>query len=104
MSPMLGAALPRLFDYGWPLFLVYLPAIIPRIWRNWPVWIVSFLVGLHLIATWTEMIRITVFPFSLSNEFAVLLGCNLIALWLLWRTSALERKQSPSAPRPVANA
>jgi hypothetical protein len=102
MSPMLGAALARLFDYGWPLFLVYLPAMIPRIWRNWPVWTVSLLVGLHLIATWTEMIRITVFPFSLRNEFAVLLGCNLVALWLLCRMSALERKQSLSASRPVA--
>jgi hypothetical protein len=100
MSPMLGAALPRLFDYGWPLFLVYLPAMIPRVWRNWPVWTVSLLVGLHLIATWTEMIRITVFPLSLRNEFAVLLVCNMVALWLLCRTSALER--SPS--RPVARA
>jgi hypothetical protein len=104
MSPMLGAALARLFDYGWPLFLVYLPAMIPRIWRNWPVWTVYLLVGLHLIAAWTEMIRITVLPFSLSNEFAVLLGCNLVALWLLCRTSALERKQSLSASRPVAKA
>lgn len=104
MAPMLGAALPRLFDYGWPLFLVYLPAMIPRIWRNWPVWTVSLLVGLHLIAAWTEMFRLTVLPFRLRNEFAVLLGCNLIALWLLYKTSALERKQSLSTPRPVVRA
>lgn len=104
MSPMLGAALSRLFDYGWPLFLVYLPAMIPRVWRNWPVWTVSIFVGLHLITAWTETIRITVFPFSLSNEFAVLLGCNLVALWLLCRTSASERKQSLSSSRPVAKA
>jgi hypothetical protein len=106
MSPMLGAALPRLFDYGWPVFLIYLPAMIPRIWRNWPVWIVSLLVGLHLIAAWTEMVRLNLFrsSFSVSNEFAVLLACNLIALWLLCRTSALERKQSLSRSNPMAKA
>jgi hypothetical protein len=101
MSPMLGAALPRLFDYGWPLFLVYLPAIIPRIWRNWPVWTVSILVGLHLIAVWTETIRLTFFRFSIGKEFAVLLGCYLVALWLLWRAGAFEEKQSLPAPRLV---
>jgi len=104
MSPLLGAALPRLFDYGWPLFLVYLPAMIPRVWRNWPVWAVSILVGLHVITVWAETIRITLFPFSLSNEFAVLLGCNLVALWLLSRAGALERKRSLSAPQPVTEA
>jgi hypothetical protein len=106
MSPMLGAALPRLFDYGWPVFLIYLPAMIPRIWRNWPVWIVSLLVGLHLIAAWTEMVRLILFRFSLSlsNEFAVLVGCNLVGLWLLWRTSALETKQSLSRSNPMAKA
>jgi hypothetical protein len=99
LSPMLGAALPRLFDYGWPLFLVYLSAMIPRVWRNWPVSTVSVLVGLHLITAWMETIRLTfLFRFSLGKEFAVLLGCNLFALWLLWRMGAFEQNQSLSAP------
>jgi hypothetical protein len=96
MSPMLGAALSRLFDYGWPLFLVYLPAMMPRIWRNWPVWTVSVLVGLHLIAAWIETFRLF-FGFSLRGEFAVLLGCNILALWLLLRMSSMTQEQSQSA-------
>ncbi len=98
MSPMLGAALPRLFDYGWPLFLVYLPAMMPRIWRNWPVLTVSVLVGLQLIAAWVEILRLTFFRgnLSLSHEFEVLLGCNIVALWLLWKTSSASGKQSLS--------
>jgi hypothetical protein len=104
MSPMLGAALPRLFDYGWPLFLVYLPAMIPRIWRNWPSWTVSLLVGLHLITAWTETIRLTLFGFSPRSGFAVLLGCNLVALWLLWRMGAFKMMQSLSVLHPVTKA
>jgi hypothetical protein len=103
MSPMLGAALSRMFDYGWPLFLVYLPAIIPRVWRNWPVWIVSLLVGLHLITAWTETIRLTfLFQFHPREECAVLIGCNLVALWLLSRAGAFEQKQLLPSRRRVA--
>jgi hypothetical protein len=104
MSPMLGAALPRMFDYGWPLFLVYLPAMIPRIWRNWPVWPVSLLVVLHLIALWTETIRSTSLHFSFGTEFAILIGCNLVGLWLLWRTGAFEQNRSLHTPHVVREA
>jgi hypothetical protein len=104
LSPMLGAALPRLFDYGWPLFLVYLPVMIPRMWRHWPAWTVSVLIGFHLITAWTETIRLTFLHFNFGNEFAILLGCNLAALWLLWRMGALEQKQSLSASRPTTEA
>ena len=104
MSPLLGATLPRLFDYGWPLFLVYLPAMVPRVWRNWPVWTVSILVGLHLITVWAETIRLMFFRFSLSSEFAILLGCNLVGLWLLWRAAAFEQRQSLPAPRLATEA
>lgn len=88
LSPLLGAALARLFAYGWPLFLVYLPAMVTRQWRNWPVWTVSVLVGLHLIVAWVDMIRMIYFHSDLGREFAVLLGCNLVAAWLLVRASS----------------
>jgi hypothetical protein len=103
MSPMLGATLPRLFDYAWPLFLVYLPAMIPRVWRGWSVSTVTLLVGLHLVAAWTEAIRLT---WSWSNSIAeleILLACNLIALWLLYRASGSDRNRSSSPSRPAAN-
>ena len=105
LSPTLGAALPRLFDYGWPLFLVYLPAMIPRVWRHWPIWTISVLVVIHLITAWTETIRLTFFSeLSQGKEFAVLLGCNVVALWLLWKTGALERKQPLTAPQQFTEA
>jgi hypothetical protein len=94
VSPLLGAALPRLFAYGWPLFLVYLPAMAPRVWRNWPVWIVSVLVGLHLITAWVDTIRLLYFHFDFGQELAVLLLCNFVAAWLLLKASSTWR-QSP---------
>jgi hypothetical protein len=57
--------------------------------------------GLHLITAWTETIRLTFFPFNFVIEFALLLGCNLTALLLLWRTGALERTQPLSSPFPA---
>jgi hypothetical protein len=68
----------------------------PRLWRNWPVWTVSVLVGLHLIAAWIETFRLF-FGGSLRGEFAVLVGCNILALWLLLRTSSMTQEQSHSA-------
>jgi len=103
-APMLGAAVPRLFDYGWPLFLIYLPAMIPRVWRKWPVWTVSVLVGLHLIAAWTDTMRQTFFRFSAGSSFGVLIACNAIGLLLLWKTGALEPKPALPLPIPVAEA
>jgi hypothetical protein len=95
MSPMLGASLSRLFTYGWPLFLVYLPAIMPRLWRNWPVWTVSVLVGLHLFVAWAQTIRLIYFPFALGCEVALLLACNLVAAWLVLRTIRKRRAVHP---------
>jgi len=87
MAPVLGAAQTRLFDYGWPLFLVYLPAMIPRIWRSWPIWTILALVGLHLIVAWLDLIGGALFHLDLVRESAVLAGCNLVAAWLLFNTA-----------------
>jgi hypothetical protein len=101
MAPMLGAAMQRLFDYGWPLFLVYLPAMIPRVWRNWPVWTVSVLVGLHLIAVWIVTIQSTFFHVDLNYSFAILLGCNIVAAWLLLKASRRQRSAHPLRDAPL---
>ncbi len=97
LAPMLGAAMTRLFDYGWPLFLLYLPAIIPRIWRNWPIWCVSMLVALHLVAAWAETVQITLFHFDIIRTFAILIGCNLVAALILARMTSRQNKQPTSA-------
>ncbi len=95
LSPMLGAGVPRLFAYGWPLFLVYLPAMVPRLWRNWPVWTVSILLALHLLMAWTDLIRLIYFHFDLGRELAILSGCSVVAAWLLLKTISERRKQLP---------
>jgi hypothetical protein len=86
MTPVLGASLVRLFDYGWPLFLVYLPVMMLRVWRSWPGWVVCVLLSLHLVTAWMEFARVFVVHFSLGAELAVLVGCNVVGAWLLLRT------------------
>ncbi len=97
IAPVLGAAMTRLFDYGWPLFLLYLPAIIPRIWRNWPIWAVSSLIVLHLVAAWTATVQATLFRVDITRTFAILIGCNLVAALLLARMTSRQNKQPASA-------
>jgi hypothetical protein len=94
-SPMLGATLPRLVHYGWPLFLVYLPAMIPRLWRNWPVWAVFVLLVVHLVVAWADTIRLLLFRPDLGRELMILLACNCAAAWLLLKMSSKTQEQSP---------
>jgi hypothetical protein len=96
LAPALGSAKTRLFDYGWPLFLLYLPAIIPRVWRNWPIWAVSVLVALHLVAAWMETVQVTLFHFDIVRIFATLIACNLLAALLLARMTSSQNKQPTS--------
>jgi hypothetical protein len=93
-SPMLGATLPRLVHYGWPLFLVYLPAMMPRLWRNWPVWTVIALLVMNIVVAWADTIRLLFFRPYLGGELILLLVCNGVAAWLLSKMSSDNRKQS----------
>ena len=93
-SPMLGATLPRLIHYGWPLFLVYLPAMVPRLWRNWSIWAVCGLLAVHLVVAWADTIRLLFFRSDLGRELIILLICNCGAAWLLLRMSSRNRKRS----------
>jgi hypothetical protein len=90
LSPLLGAALLRLFAYGWPLFLVYLPAMVSRIWRNWQARTVWVLLALHLFVAWVNTLQFLYFHGDVGREFVILLLCNLVAAWLLLRTSAMQ--------------
>jgi hypothetical protein len=102
LSPLLGAALLRLFAYGWPLFLVYLPAMVPRVWRNWPVWAVWVLLALHIFVAWINTLRYLYFHNNFHYEFALLLLSNLAAAWLLLTMSS--RTNSPGNSTGRANA
>jgi hypothetical protein len=87
LAPMLGASLPRLCDYGWPLFLLYLPAVMPRVWRNWPVRTIVILVGLHLITAWIEVIQLWIHS-NIVACLLILISVNLVAGGLILRTSS----------------
>lgn len=97
LAPALGAAMTRLFDYGWPLFLLYLPAVIPRVWRHWPTWIVVLLLPLHLITAWTEPARLIFFHFNIIGTFVILIVCNLAAATIWFgMTSPYNKRKSPA--------
>ena len=82
LAPMLGASETRLFDYGWPLFLVYLPAVILTVWRSAPSWTIYALLALNLLDAWGDMAgRIFHMPFPYNLLIYPL--CNLAAAWLL---------------------
>jgi hypothetical protein len=98
MTPVLGASLVRLFDYGWPLFLVYLPVMMLRVWRSWPGWVACVLLSLHLVTAWMEFARVFVVHFSLGAELAILVGCNVVGAWLLLRTQIAGERGKTSYP------
>ena len=87
LAPMLGASQTRLLDYGWPLFLVYLPAVMSAVWRNAPRWTVYTLIGLNFIDAWTDLAA-KMSGVLYIDELPVLLGCNLLAAWLLLKTAS----------------
>ena len=85
LAPTLGASETRLLDYGWPLFLVYLPAVMLTVWRNAPTWTIYALVVLNFVDAWTDPVaKMLGSPYL--YEVPVFLGCNLIAAWLLLKT------------------
>ena len=84
---MLGAGETRLLDYGWPLFLVYLPAVMLTGWRNAPSWAIYTLVGLNFIDAWTVTVQLALhLPYA--YDLAVYLICNFTAAWLLLKTKS----------------
>ena len=82
LAPVLGNAETRLFDYGWPLFLVYLPAVMLSVWRNLPRSAFYALLGLNLIVAWAAL-AIAILGIPYPDAFATYLLCNLLAAWLL---------------------
>ncbi len=104
LAPMLGAGETRLLDYGWPLFLVYLPAAMVTVWRNAPRSVLYALVALNFIDAWTDLAaKLLGIPYN--QEMRVFLACNLIAAWLLLKTKprirraiAFDREISGNSP------
>ena len=86
LAPSLGASLFRLVGYGWPLFFIYLPAMLPRVWTRWRVWQVACLLGAHWLPCWL-IIRGSVRSAALQVAI-VLLADALGAILLLRQTTA----------------
>jgi hypothetical protein len=101
LAPMLGAGETRLLDYGWPLFLVYLPAVMLTAWRNAPPWAIYTLVGLNLIDAWTVTVQ-AAFHLPFAYDLPVYLFCNLTAGWLLLKTkSKIPGGKGANLPLPM---
>ncbi|HEY0161048.1 MAG TPA: hypothetical protein VGB69_00065 [Edaphobacter sp.] len=76
MAPMLGTNTPRLFGYGWPLFVVAVPLlIVPRITRS-PRNAGAFLT-LHLALSWSFLL------FLYKGSFSLLLPNLLMLAWCI---------------------
>lgn len=85
LAPMLGAGETRLLDYGWPLFLVYLPAAMLAIWRDAPRRTVYALIALNFIDAWSNLAQ-QILQMPWIYNIPVYLCCNIAAAWLLLKT------------------
>ena len=84
MAGLLGYSVQRLYGYGWPAFLVALPALAGAArWRGLR-WLLAFL-ALHFTASWLEW-RVDKLPL-LAAELALWAA----GAWLLHRGFALNR-------------
>lgn len=89
LAPMLGASVPRLFAYSWPLFVVAVPIIaIKHI--TIPLRIVVTLLLLHLAVSWSAALnqfnKMTLFP----ELILLLMVCIAYAAsWAMLRQSRL---------------
>lgn len=85
LAPMLGAGETRLLDYGWPLFLVFLPAALIALWSAAPRWAVYTLVALDFIDAWIDLVWQS-FGFLYIHKVPIIVCCNIVAAWLLLRS------------------
>ena len=92
LAPALGTGVIRLAGYGWPLFLVYLPAMMPRIWRLWRPWQVLCLLVLHLGPYWILPRGWGHMPWHLAMILGV---CDALAFALLLRAPIAAAGASP---------
>lgn len=89
LAPMLGATVPRLFGYAWPLFMLAVPACLPPIFKSGAkMW--GFL-AIHLIVSYLPEMGA---PIQLSLPLAIV---GYVAGWRLLRMA----KEAPET-QPVA--
>lgn len=88
LGPMLGASLPRLIAYGWPLFLVALPVLCPEIFRN------IRLVAINLVCGWLS------WCVALSSPPNAILIAALIGVMVCWILAHRELKTTYSVSNP----
>ncbi len=81
MAPLLGEAFPRLYGYGWPLFLVALPILLARAGADFTSnWAAAAFLGVHWFLSWS---MVWAFPRWL---FQVSVVCWILG-WILLRTT-----------------
>lgn len=83
LAPMLGASVPRLFSYSWPLFLVLVPILAQRYLRMKPRIFIA-LIAVHTVLGWTTIINHSR-RLEIPREAVMVCMCVLgyAAAWLL---------------------
>lgn len=96
LAPMLGASVPRLFSYAWPLFLVAVPMLAQqclKIKRN----VFSALVAIHILLGWLTVINHSRrLAFGMETLLLVICVFAYIVSWVL-----LSRSSRPPAVGPL---
>jgi hypothetical protein len=96
LAPMLGASVPRLFSYAWPLFLVAVPILAQQYLKMKPN-VFSALLAIHLVLSWLTVINHSR-RLALGMEALLLFVCVLgyLVSWVL-----ISRASRPSTVRPL---
>jgi len=103
LAPMLGASVPRLFSYSWPLFLVLVPILAHRYLRMKPS-IFFALFAIHIVLGWMTIINHSR-RLGLPGEVVMICVCvfGYAAAWLLLsRASRFSTVDPVDEPRPAA--
>jgi len=90
LSPLLGASVDRLVAYAWPLFFIYLVAMLGRAWSpERPQWQAWALLAVHIAVGWLPMASL-----SDGMRFTAILAGYGVAAWIVF---GMEPKHDPVA-------
>jgi hypothetical protein len=104
LAPMLGALVPRLIAYAWPLFLVAVPILSHECIRIRSRAFVALL-SIHLALAWLTVVDHST-PLPLGSQAGMLLVCVLgyVLGWLLIaRQASMATPVAPAGPSHLAS-
>jgi hypothetical protein len=98
LAPMLGASVPRLFSYSWPLFLVLVP-ILAQQYLRMKAGILFALLAIHIVLGWLTIINHSK-RLDPARELAMFCVCvfGYAAAWLLLSRASKSGAVEPCNP------